>query len=83
MNWLQKNKKTCLTLFFVFAYVGASISQEAWDLKKCIDYAHEHNIQVKQAVLNTELSKANLWQNKANVLPTLNGNAPHSTAKKF
>ena len=75
MSLLPENSRIYLIIFFTLVSFVTSYAQEAWDLKKCIDYALEHNIQVKQAVLNTELNKANLWQNKANVLPTLNGNA--------
>lgn len=50
-----------------------SISQEAWTLEQCIDYALEHNIQVKQQELNTEYSKNTLTQSKFDILPNLNG----------
>jgi outer membrane protein len=54
------------------------ISGQAMTLEQCIDYALKNNIQVKQSELNTELSQVNLTQSKANVLPSLNGNASHS-----
>ncbi|MCF8370852.1 MAG: TolC family protein [Bacteroidales bacterium] len=50
-----------------------SMSQEAWTLEQCIDYALEHNIQVKQQALNTEYSKNTLQQSKFGILPSLNG----------
>ena len=28
-----------------------AVSQEKWDLRKCIDYAIEHNLSIKQQVL--------------------------------
>ncbi|MDQ3191848.1 MAG: TolC family protein [Bacteroidota bacterium] len=77
MNLIKKTGSICFALFFSFTSF-ISYSQEAWDLKKCIDYALENNLQVKQAVLNTELANANSWQNKANTLPTINANASHA-----
>ena len=52
--------------------------QQAWTLPQCIDYALSHNITVKQSQLNTETSKENYQQSKANFFPTLNGNAGHN-----
>jgi outer membrane protein len=66
-----------LVLLFRVISCPLSVGQEVWNLKKCIEHAYENNIQIKQAQLNTELSNANLWQVKANTLPSLNGNASH------
>jgi outer membrane protein len=52
-------------------------AQEVWSLQKCIDYALEHNIQVKQAKLSAGLANAELWQTRANTLPSVNANASH------
>ena len=53
-------------------------AQKPWSLKKCIEYALENNIQIKQNLLNTELSKDNLLLSKAGSLPNLNGIATHN-----
>ena len=50
------------------------MSQERWSLEKCIDYALEHNIQIKQQELNAKYSENLLVQSKLNLLPSLNGN---------
>lgn len=47
-------------------------------LEQCIDFALKNNIQIKQTELNTDLSKVNLTQSQANLLPSLNANASHS-----
>jgi len=52
--------------------VGAQ-AQESWDLQKCIDYALENNIQVKQQQLNTNYYENELKQAKYNRLPGLSG----------
>jgi outer membrane protein len=55
-----------------------SFSQEVWSLKKCIEHAMENNIQVRQALLNTQAAGVNLKQSIGNTLPTLNSNASHT-----
>lgn len=62
---------------FIFAafLLGASIStqaQETWSLLKCIDYALENNIQIKQQSLNSNYYNNELSQAKSNRLPNLN-----------
>lgn len=61
----------------------SSRAQEAatgkpWTLQECIDYALKNNIQVKQNELNAELSRHNLTQSQASILPTVNGNVSHN-----
>ncbi len=59
----------------------ALFSQEKdkpWSLQQCIEYALQHNIQVKQNLLNQKLSEATLLQNKAQMLPSLSGSISNS-----
>ncbi|NJO88638.1 MAG: TolC family protein [Chloroflexia bacterium] len=49
-----------------------------WNLEKCINYAIENNIQVKQMTLQTKSSKSALQQSRANLLPSVNADASHS-----
>jgi len=46
-----------------------------WTLEACIAYALNHNLDVRQAELNTEQSHINYNQSKMNLLPDLNGSA--------
>lgn len=55
----------------------ASLGQE-WTLEQCINYAWGHNLQVKQADLNRKIAKNNYNASKANLLPTLNGQASNT-----
>lgn len=67
--------KNFITLFIgVFVLFGtASLkAQNVWDLQKCIDYAIENNIQIKQQELGTNYSEIQLSQAKSNKLPNLN-----------
>lgn len=65
--------------FLIFiASIGILSAQNNWDLKSCIDYAVKHNIQLKQAQINNEISKNNFDQTRASVLPSLNLGAAHT-----
>jgi len=50
-------------------------STKVWSLQACIDYALEHNITVKDALLNTTLSEVDYSKAKSSRLPNLFGNA--------
>lgn len=66
--------------FFVFFIVGISntvfsqqsISQEAWNLRECIDYAFENNLAIKRSKLNVNSDAINLSEAKYLRYPTLN-----------
>jgi outer membrane protein len=58
-------------LFFLLVSVAAD-SQNVWSLQKCIEYALENNIQIKQQQLNTQYYENQVSQAKANRLPNLN-----------
>lgn len=47
-------------------------SQEKWDLQKCVQYAVENNISVKQSDLQTRFSALTVDQNRLSRLPSLN-----------
>ena len=56
-------------LFVVFSSAQA---QTTWSLQKCIDYAIQNNIQIKQQELNSEYYNNQHQQAKFNRLPNLN-----------
>lgn len=53
-------------------------AQEVWDLKRCIDYAIEHNLTVKQQEVARDKSEVDLSTSKNSRLPDLNGSFSHS-----
>jgi len=59
----------------LFLIVCAGWSQETWDLQKCVSYALEHNISVRQADVQARLSALQLKQSKAMRIPTLSFNS--------
>jgi outer membrane protein len=46
-----------------------------WGLQTCIEYALKNNIQIKQQLLNEELSRQEMIRNKCSMLPSINGSA--------
>ena len=50
-------------------------SQTLWSLQDCINYAFDHNLDIKKQVLAVETNKANLLQSKLNTLPSINAGA--------
>ena len=62
-----------LLLVAIFTGSGfAANAQNVWSLQKCIDYALENNIQIKQQQLNTQYYENQVSQAKSNRLPNLN-----------
>ncbi len=58
-------------IILLIAFTGAK-AQQTWSLQKCIDYALQNNIQVKQQALNSKYYNNQLDQAKFNRLPNLN-----------
>lgn len=70
-----------LKLFlFLFLFVGLRFSkaQEIWDWKKCIEYAMQNNLQLKQTDLNVKLEEVNLQKNKLNFTPNINASSNYN-----
>ncbi len=62
-------------LLFVFiVFISATTySQEKWSLQKCVDYAMAHNLTVRSAEYQLQLSKLTEAQSKKTLIPTLGG----------
>jgi len=50
-------------------------AQDKWDLKRCVDYAKEHNISLQLRKLDAEIQKNNAKQAKYSLLPNLNASS--------
>lgn len=69
--------KTSKLIFLNVSILLLSFSinaQEPWGLEKCVNYAIEHNIQVKQKKVQAEMGRSGLLQSKAGLLPSINAN---------
>ncbi len=69
-------RKFVLIIHFLLTF--SVHAQQLWDLKKCIDFALENNLQIKQSRLNQNLSEQNYLRSKVATLPTLNAFASHN-----
>jgi len=65
-----------LILFLILLLGVNSISaQKLWSLEECINYALDHNIEIKQQSLNLQVQQTNVKRSKASMLPSLSANA--------
>lgn len=67
--------RTIFTItYLLFVALFASLhAQEVWSLEKCINYALDNNIKIKQGVISTEYQQNQLKQMKSSRLPNLTG----------
>ena len=49
-------------------------AQKQWTLEECIDYALQHNIEIKQQELSLQIQQSNVTRSKAIMLPTITAN---------
>jgi outer membrane protein len=76
--------KEKLTLILFFSFMISIFSQDSnttikkWTLKECVDYAIEHNLNIKQSEFDIELSEIDKKDAIGNFLPSLNLNGNHS-----
>lgn len=62
--------------FALFIFSSSNVrSQALWSLQDCINYAFEHNLDIKKQVLVVETNKANVLQSKLSTLPSINAGA--------
>lgn len=60
-------------MLLALACLGASLNaQETWSLERCIQYANENNITIKQAKANVRTALLSQQQAKASRLPSVN-----------
>ena len=68
----MKRMYSLIAATLMLAIFTSAQGQETWSLQKCIEYALENNIQIKQQVLNSEYYGNQHQQAKNNRLPNLN-----------
>ncbi|MBW8242492.1 TolC family protein [Muricauda oceani] len=64
------------TLVLLASFIGAA--QEVWTLEECVDYAIEHNLQVKNTSYNNESSRESYRQSIRDLLPSVSGSTDYS-----
>ncbi|HRI59417.1 MAG TPA: TolC family protein [Saprospiraceae bacterium] len=70
-----------LTLFYAFLFASGASAQEVWSLERCILYAQENNLTIKQAEANVQTALLSGKQAKASRLP--NVSAQFSAGEQF
>ena len=76
---MYMKKQVYLLLMIALTTGGTSaLAQETWSLRRCIDYAIEHNIDIRQAANQAEQSAVEVNTAKWARLPNLNGSANQS-----
>jgi outer membrane protein len=79
----NRNKLLILLLLLLVQFrlpAQQTVQQKVWSLEECIIYAIDHNIQIKQQVIQTEYQKNSLDLAKLKLLPTLNGQGQYAFA---
>jgi len=70
--------KIVRVLIVLFLFGQQVNAQAVWDLKRCISYAMENNLQIKQAGVAALSSNYSFQTAKYAILPSLNADASHS-----
>lgn len=76
----MKNIYLKIFTFFLltFSFIFSSQAQEIWDWQKCMEYALQNNIQMKQSSISIQAGEATLKQNKLNYSPSINGSSNYN-----
>lgn len=64
-----------LIIFIGLTSLAATADAETWSLDRCIDYAIEHNIDVRSRGLDHASAEIDVTEAKSNFLPTVNAGA--------
>ena len=76
MHSLKSISTVCLFLFINFVtYAQRADSVHAFSIQQCIDYAKQHNAQVKNALLDYKIQQQDNRATTALALPSVTGNA--------
>lgn len=69
-------------LLLIIVSVQAN-AQQKWDLRKCVDYALENNISIKQTDVQARLAKLQLYQNQLGQYPnaSFSGNTSYNAGR--
>ena len=74
MKWFFTLYVFQLFSIFSFAQSGITTAPEKWDLRKCVEYAMQNNISVRQADLQIRFAELELYQTKQSLYPNANFN---------
>jgi len=69
------NRLTIILLFLFVSAVSFSQTAEKWDLRKCVEWALDHNISIKQQDIQAQIAQLTYKQNDLSKYPNLNLNS--------
>ena len=73
---MNRIKAVVSLLGLAFCLVSGS-AQQYWTLERCVQYARDHNIQIKQSALQGRLARLTLQQSQLARLPTLSASTDY------
>ena len=77
-NQNMRLKAGIVILFFsLLITIQLRAQDKVWSLEECINYALEHNIDLKKQSLNIDYQEESLLQSKLGILPNVNGFFSH------
>jgi len=68
-------QKALLVALLSLIFFIPATAQKIWTLEDCVQYALDHNLDIKKQLLTVESYKKQVLQSKLNLLPDLNANA--------
>jgi len=76
----QAFMKQIITVFILsLSFLTPNLAQDdVWDLTRCLRYAEDNNLQIKQAAIGIRQAELTEEQSRKSRLPNLSGNASHS-----
>lgn len=76
-------KTRILFLLLITACWNAAHGQDKWDLRRCVEYARQNNISVKQQDIQAKITELQYTQSKMSLYPTANlsGNMAYSSGR--
>lgn len=70
---MRISRITGILLILLFANIASAVAQDTWSLQRCVDYALQNNLTVKQQVIEKRLADLTLKQSQLGLLPNLSG----------
>lgn len=69
------SKRLLFIPFFSLLFISLINAQEVWSLQRCIEYARDHSLNIKQADYNVDLAHVNASQARFERLPNISASA--------
>ena len=74
---MKFSKLFTFSILICLCYTGAS-AQQIWSLQRCIEYAEQNNLQIKQQEIQLQQSQNNVLQSKLDLLPSISSSLGHN-----